>query len=97
MQTAVKRAAVYKGPAIITGDFNSELPHWPMLVRMGWRDLAEHSCLLFGGEPGFTSWNSNGAARKSFVLGNDQAAVAMTACRTSYFPIASCAGGAIRL
>ena len=85
MQTAVQRAAVYRGPAIIMGDFNvdiAELPHWPMLARMGWRDLADHSCQLFGGEPGYTSWNSNGAARKSFILGNDQAAAAMTLCQT---------------
>lgn len=86
MQVAAQRAANFSCPALIVGDFNAEideLPHWPMLQHMGWQDLADFSCRIHGGAPQPTSWNSNGVARRSFLLGNPTLAGAMLQGGTS--------------
>ena len=86
MQTAVRRAIAFKGPALIMGDMNvdlAELPHWDVLQVNGWHDLAQRHCDLFGGMPDMTSWNSNGVARQTLLLANTSLTTSMTECRTT--------------
>ena len=49
----------------------------------GWHDLALRSREMHGGTPQATSWNANGTAQKSFLLGNDLVPKSLIQCATS--------------
>ena len=66
----VERATAFKGPAIITGDFNREMhevPFWPLLQRKGWVDCAVASHDRFQTTLDATCKDRT---RRSFVLAN---------------------------
>ena len=67
---ACERGVNFKGPAVITGDFNFplfDMPAWQYLQRNGWVDAAEFTANKYSRELQNTSGN---AVRKSFILIN---------------------------
>ena len=79
---AAERALSYQGPAIISGDINTELENllaWPSLQRYGWEDCALVDSRLHNRPPQPTC---NERTRRSFVLANRQMASHLASCRT---------------
>ena len=82
MLPALQRALAWKGPAVISGDFNRDLhdcSFWPMLKQLGWVDCAELAWEKFQFLPQPTCKDST---RKSFLLINNALAPHMTQCKT---------------
>ena len=68
----IQRALSFKGPAVITGDFNRNLeqcPFWATLQQQGWKDAAQLAYDMFGVLPQPTCRN---ASRKTFILVNPE-------------------------
>ena len=68
----IHRACTFKGPAVITGDFNRNLdqcPFWAALERLGWKDAAQLAFDMFGVQPQATCRN---VSRKTFILINPE-------------------------
>ena len=79
---AAERALSFKGPAIISGDFNcymSDLGAWDAMVQNGWCDAAELDGVLHNRNPQPTSKD---AVRKSFILMNGTLSATLKECRT---------------
>eukprot|EP00438_Fugacium_kawagutii_P029601 Skav235415 [mRNA] locus=scaffold924:108827:114000:- [translate_table: standard] len=69
-ECAFSRAHGYRGPAVVTGDFNvnvDEIPFWSCMVKRGWIDAAAFDATRRGTHAQATS---RGNARKSFILIN---------------------------
>ena len=69
---AFDHASAFKGPAMVTGDFNvsiEELPRWNAMVRNGWIDAAAFDAVRRGSIPECTCKEKT---RKSFILINMQ-------------------------
>ena len=80
----IERAVAFKGPAVITGDFNRELhevPFWPILQNRGWVDCAM-SCHQRYGTP--LDATCRDRTTKSFILVNPVLRQYMTACETAH-------------
>lgn len=81
-QPIIERACMFRGPAIISGDFNRELRHcafWPLLQQRGWCDMAELAEQLYGWCPEPTCKDKT---RKSFILANATLAQTLLSCHT---------------
>lgn len=79
-QPGIQRACAFRGPAIITGDFNRDLcdvVFWQKLRSLGWVDCAEHAFELFGQIPQPTCRDST---RRSFILVNAMLAPLLIGC-----------------
>ena len=82
--TGIDRATKFKGPAVITGDFNRNLEDvafWPFLQQQGWHDAAILAWHRFGTFPENTCKD---VSRKSFVLINGELAKTLTACHVTH-------------
>ena len=80
----VERATAFKGPAIITGDFNREMhevPFWPLLQRKGCVDCAVASHERFQTTLDATCKDRT---RRSFVLANPIMAQMLQNCQTAH-------------
>ena len=78
----LQRATNYKGPALITGDFNRDLGDcifWESLRAKGWHDCAELAWMMHQKVPEPTCKD---AARRSFILVNDIMAKFFKDCGT---------------
>ena len=76
----VERGLAFKGPALITGDFNKEMhevPFWPLLRRKGWIDCALVCHQRFNDALGHTCRDKT---RRSFVLANPIMAQFLSGC-----------------
>lgn len=76
----IQRAKAFKGPAVITGDFNRDLndvAFWSFLQQCGWHDCAQLAFERFNFEPQHTCRDST---RRSFILVNDVLASLLMHC-----------------
>eukprot|EP00438_Fugacium_kawagutii_P031484 Skav235038 [mRNA] locus=scaffold287:164274:169313:+ [translate_table: standard] len=77
---AFERAHSFRGPAMVTGDFNvdiDEVPHWKCMLKRGWIDAAAFHAQKHAMMPKPTS---RGEARKSFILINSVLLSALEMC-----------------
>ena len=78
----IQRASTFKGPAVITGDFNRNLvdcPFWDILQQQGWSDAAELAWERFRHVPEPTCKD---LTRKSFLLLNREMTMHFQQCKT---------------
>eukprot|EP00438_Fugacium_kawagutii_P012691 Skav222695 [mRNA] locus=scaffold402:113983:125798:+ [translate_table: standard] len=78
----IERACAFRGPAILSGDFNRELESckfWPLLKSRGWWDAAELALQRFQWTPEPTCRNTT---RRSFILVNPMMAERLLECKT---------------
>ena len=78
--TAAERAVSFKGPAMLSGDWNVELEQaavWPFLRDRGWTDAA---ALASGWQGRDAQPTCRNVARKSFLLLNPQLTQALVDC-----------------
>lgn len=76
----IERACMFRGPAVISGDFNRELDQcyfWKYLVSKGWHDVAILAMQLFGQEPEATCRERT---RRSYILVNAAMAQSLKSC-----------------
>ena len=79
---AAERALGFQGPAIISGDLNTELENilaWKTLLTYGWEDCAIVDSRIHNRLPQPTC---NEKTRRSFVLANRQMMSHLSSCRT---------------
>ena len=83
MNQAADRVAKYRGPAIICGDFNSDISCMQAsknLQLQGWHDVALLDSAIHGRPAQATSKFGN---RHSFILANNEMCRTFVSCRTS--------------
>lgn len=77
----IERACMYRGPAVISGDFNRDLDQcyfWENMSRRGWHDAAVLAMQMFGYELEPTCRERT---RRSFILINSHLAEALRSCQ----------------